>query len=167
MLAPSSTNDVQHFPKNISTSRRCKYCPSEGNSSSPFPPASSYTSSSFPTCSSPSSTLHHATDQEIKIIQGRTYSSKNLHRIYCAVTGTLPPATISRLHLILLFSYFLLILISVYLTYVCHSLFAAIVSIRVLHGFWLKEGPMPPLGFARGGGGGILKSRRGIPIFYK
>ena len=117
MLAPSSTNDVQHFPESISTSRRCKYCPSEGNSSSPSHTASSYTSSSFPTCSSPSST-----DQEIKIIQGRTYSSKNLHRIYCTVTGTHPPATMSRLFLILLFSYFLLILISVYLTYVCHSL---------------------------------------------
>ena len=65
---------VQHFPENISTSRRCKYCPSEWNSSFPSPPASSYTSSSFPACSSPSST----TDQEINITQGRTYSSKIL-----------------------------------------------------------------------------------------
>ena len=50
---------VQNVPENISTSRRCKYCHSEWNSSSSSPPASSYTSSSFPTCSSPSSTLHH------------------------------------------------------------------------------------------------------------
>ena len=27
-------------------------------------------------------------------------------------------------------------------------------TIRVLHAFWLKGGPMPPLGFAKGGGGG-------------
>ena len=30
-------------------------------------------------------------------------------------------------------------------------------DVRVLHAFWLKGG----------GGGGILKSRTGIPIFYK
>ena len=34
---------------------------------------------------------------------------------------------------------------------------------------FLAEGgaEVPPLASPRGGGGGILKSRRGIPIFYK
>ena len=50
---------VHHVPENISTSRRCKLRPSEWNSFSSSPPASSYTSSPFPTCSSPSSTLLH------------------------------------------------------------------------------------------------------------